>query len=68
MKMLHCRTGSLNKSKICLPGRAPFPVILAIENGIFKIKREPRLCGRRYGAGFEANFGIFLGVVLNRIF
>jgi len=48
MKMPRCRTGSLMKSKICLPGRAPFSVILAIENGMFKIKREPRLCGGCY--------------------
>jgi len=48
MKVLRCRTGSLMKSKIYVPGRVPFPVILAIENGISKIKLEPRLYGERY--------------------
>jgi len=71
MKMPHSRTGALMKSKICLPGRSPFLVILAIENGIFQFKCGPRVCGRalsKIGVSLDANFDIFRGVVLNRIF
>jgi hypothetical protein len=41
-------TCSLVKSKCCLLGRAPFPVILAIEDGKRKIKYECRLFGGYY--------------------